>query len=70
MINKANLVYYIGVCAPCFINKRYITIAKNIDGLSCDLLAEPKISRYYGMNKKECIKEFKLINNIKRMAVN
>jgi hypothetical protein len=68
-MNKQNLVYYIGVCKPCFTNKLYISIEKSIDYLSPDLLAEPKISRYYGMTKKECIKEFKLINNIKKMAV-
>lgn len=69
MVNKVNLVYYIGVCVPCFTTKRKINIEKCIDDLSPDLLAEPKLSRYFGMTKKECIKEFKLINNIKRMGV-
>jgi len=68
-MNKENLVYYVGVCVPCFTNKRYISISKDIDYLSPDLLAEPKLSKYFGMTKKECIREFKLINNIKRMAV-
>ena len=68
-MNKKNLIYYIGVCYPCGYDKRYITIAKDIDYISCDLLAEPKMQKYEGLTKKECIEEFKLINNIKRMAV-
>jgi hypothetical protein len=68
-MSKENLVYYIGVCVPCGASSKKISIAKNIDNLSCDLLAEPKLKRFFGMTKRECIKEFKLINNIKRMGV-
>jgi hypothetical protein len=69
-MNKQNLVYYVGVCIPYGTTKKLIDISKNIDYLSCDLLAEPKLRKYYGMTKKECINKFKLINNIKRMRVN